>query len=129
VTLTEHITARLAAYVAAADTPAEYRELASRLGALPSLFDMGGCTLIRPDGTLVDVLWDSSERPTETIYRRLRSGAGRRCRAHPELAELLPVRPATARDCAACGGKGRVPLPGPANALCGPCGALGWVEG
>jgi hypothetical protein len=45
----------------------------------------------------------------------------------PELKEVLPTRPAEARDCAECSGQGFTDLPNaPRFLLCQTCWGLGW---
>lgn len=45
---------------------------------------------------------------------------------HPALVRLLPPRPATAIDCDACGGGGRITFGTVSNIICGECSGLGW---
>ena len=45
----------------------------------------------------------------------------------PELARLLPFRPAEALDCAECHGTGECGLGHEVRWLCNTCGGIGWV--
>jgi hypothetical protein len=49
---------------------------------------------------------------------------------HPWLSELLPARPAEARDCRDCSGRGRLLVGEDPNnfVYCPACGALGWTQ-
>jgi len=95
--------------------------------ALPVYADIGGSLFLKPNG---DVWFQSSEsvnsalKLEESPHWRLvaRLAAAER---FPELAELVPIRPAGAADCSDCEGRGRV-----LNDLvrCGVCYGLGWSE-
>jgi hypothetical protein len=104
-------------------------ELARRFDALPVYSDMGGALLLRPDGEVLSVLWDSESeaRPAERRWRLL--GLAAAAEQFPELTPLLPSRPATALSCPACRGTGRWRRagvePGP---WCGECMGLGWLD-
>ena len=45
---------------------------------------------------------------------------------YPQLAGWLPQRPASARTCGTCGGKGH--LAGMPNVVCNECFGLGWTS-
>jgi hypothetical protein len=98
------------------------REIARAHRALPVYADMDGSLFLKPNG---EVWFQGSEGALaleESPHRCLvaRLAAAER---FPELAELVPVRPAEAVDCPDCEGRGRV-----LNDLvrCGVCYGLGW---
>jgi|SRR5882724_3712445 len=106
--------------------PHGLHDVVRRCRALPINLDIGGATLLRPDGELLSLGW--GEAPGVETDPVLRTGAlvvG--ARKHPELAQLLPNRPEGALTCEACGGTGEIHVGGRTiGALCGKCGALGW---
>ena len=81
---------------------------------------------IRPDGEFVE--WRPDEAPevfrphTDPYWRRVTLCEG--AKKYPELAAIIPARPAEARDCRTCGGTGRIAA---APQLTCPCGGLGWL--
>ena len=87
--------------------------------------DMGGQCYLRPDGEILSVPIDSASLPEREVnpnFRTVALVAGRE--AYPELEALLPVRPASSRDCPACSG-GRVRVE-ERQIICGECNGLGW---
>ena len=89
--------------------------------------------VMRPDGTVlvaVDEHWgepgapEPPWRPATESERTISIVAARE--RWPEVAQLLPPRPAAARDCPTCQGHGALPI-GATSVLCSDCGALGWV--
>src|SRR5262249_11542501 len=115
-----------------ASTPFEFRGLAQRLNALPLYADMGGCILIRPDGTMLFIHSnqkldaDAVSAPlTDRRWRHTALVVG--SEKYPELRILLPPRPSDAPDCAACAGKGYISV-ADINAGCGVCFRLGWID-
>jgi hypothetical protein len=95
--------------------------------ALPVYADIGGSLFLKPNG---EVWFQGSESATAALKLEesphwclvARLAAAER---FPELAELVPIRPAGAADCSDCDGRGRV-----LNDLvrCGVCYGLGWSE-
>ena len=88
--------------------------------------DVAGAAYITPEGEVLTQVWDADETPKletnpNARYAALVIGTER----WPELAGLLPSRPALVPDCSACGGSGWLQL-GTAGLVCGYCGGLGW---
>lgn len=103
-------------------------EVARVNNALPLRADVGGVTLLRPDGELISHAWDSEEPARREKDARMRllalkAGADR----YPLLAALLPERPSGASDCPECGGTGRI-LIAETEVTCGLCCGLGWTS-
>jgi len=95
--------------------------------ALPVYADMSGSLFLKPNGEVwfqgsesVDAALKLEESPHWCLVARLAAAE-----RFPELAELVPIRPAGAADCPDCEGRGRV-----LNDLvrCGVCYGLGWSE-
>lgn len=112
-------------------------QLAAMLRELDALYlfgTLGFEAVMRPDGTVLvaaDEHWGEPHAPpppwrTATERERTLSlvAAGERW---PEVAELLPPRPASARDCVECQGHGTIAIQ-QTSILCSACGALGWIE-
>jgi hypothetical protein len=134
VVLTPELSARIAARIAA--FPAENEahqwlaDLVRETAALPLWLDMGGSYGITAVGELVELDWDgpSGSKPLHdprAVNLALFQGSLK----FPELAVLVPTRPATATTCGHCGGGGKLALanePGLENIVCY-CGGLGWL--
>ncbi len=110
------------------DLPAE---TARRHGAIPLMGDLGGAWLLRPDGSLWEVAWDTdsenSPRPLRSERRIIALAVG--ARRYPWLSALLPTPPPDAQPCAACRGEGEIrisPNRMAGGVICGECQALGW---
>lgn len=103
------------------DVPARY---ARRHGGIPLYGDMGGVLLLRPDGTIWEILLDADVATPVTADQRAHALATG-IRRYPWLAELLPKIPAGATLCTDCHGEGELQL-GTARPFCGGCHALGW---
>lgn len=79
-----------------------------------------------PDGSFVR--WDQEDDPrrvkklSNAYLQRLAICQG--ARKYPELAVLIPQRPASAETCTACGGAGE--LRGLPQMICH-CGGIGWI--
>jgi hypothetical protein len=87
---------------------------------------IGGGFMITLDGRLLEEDWDE-ETLTEVIDPKQRLLALVIASEHmPAIAELLPSRPAGARDCALCSGVGRWSPAPPHNLICGACSGVGW---
>jgi hypothetical protein len=107
--------------------PLSLRKLAAEIQALPLVADMGGCYAIRCNGDIVSFAWDSpGELRLEEDPRIRNMAIFQGSKKHPALRALVPPRPADARDCPHCGGRGALPAPMPENVICY-CGGLGWV--
>ena len=106
-------------------------EEARSYGAIALMGTLGSTWLLRPDGSFWDVDADF-EKPLTPLPDELRitalvAGSER----YPWLAELLPDRPDTARDCDKCRGRGTIipfgAAPSTPGVFCSDCSALGWV--
>jgi hypothetical protein len=80
--------------------PMGVAEIASRLGLLPLLLDMGGFIALKGDGTLISIVWDdpNTERPITSARERdiaLSVGSER----YPVFKQLLPKRKPDAGAC------------------------------
>ena len=112
----------LLAYLARPDLQHELRDVAA-FGALPLYSDVGGCLALRPDGRVVQIVWEKPERSFGDAAPNWRwvalvNGA----KTYPELRELLPARPAGAPSCANCEGRGALDD----GVICGVCFGLGF---
>lgn len=106
-----------------ADPLSPHRDLAEATRALPVYSDMGGTLLLTPGGEILMRAHDTDEPPapeSSPCWRLI--ALVRASERHPELAALLPRRPADAPACAECGGAGHVFN----SAICGACFGLGW---
>jgi len=122
------IAARILAF--GSEAPPERRWLlpfVEEFGALPLYLGWTETLGILPDGSLVR--WS-----TESEYSGLRPVTNQAdasvalvegSRRYPELAHLIPKRPAHATTCTACAGTGRAPVPS-GELICA-CGGTGWV--
>jgi hypothetical protein len=94
---------------------------------LPVYADMGGSLFLKPNGEV----WSQDSESANSVLKLEESPhwclVARLAAAErfPELADLVPIRPAGAADCSDCDGRGRV-----LNDLvrCGVCYGLGWSE-
>jgi hypothetical protein len=131
VKLPEHIAARVAQTVAnlPAHQPYHIDWEAREHGAIALMGTIGSVWLLRPDGDLFDVDSDFGKplTPLPACLHVTAIAVG--CERYPWLRELLPARPANARDCQVCGGSGRISVPGNAapGIICDRCQALGWL--
>ena len=116
--------------IATSNEPEYLKWYATRYNLLPIYPDWTHCYGLRSDGI---VFLFSTEDEEMTIHEetdeRLRNMAlylG--AKKYPELKLLVPVRPATAIDCPACEGLGKIDIPGvgPDVIVCY-CGGLGWL--
>ena len=122
---------RLRAFLAdTSPDPLGLRAVVAKFGALPLITDMGGCYALRLDGEVVSFAWDEPHGLAVVDDERLRNTAlNQGSQRYPELAPLVPARPAEAIDCRSCGGTGIVAFEGrslPNNVICF-CGGLGWI--
>jgi len=115
------------------DYDRSYPALAAELRELDAVYlfgTLGMEAVMRADGTVlvaVDEHWGESDAP-EPAWREATPNertlsikvASERW---PELAALLPLRPASARACGVCAGVGAIGD----KAYCSTCGAMGWV--
>lgn len=110
--------------------PANLREVARQLNALPIYPDWSGCLVLRPDGTIL-FLDDSTGEATEEFDQKFRSvGLVYGSEKYPELKVLLPARPDDANTCEDCRGTGRwfFEEQVQSNIFCGQCSGLGWRQ-
>ena len=110
--------------------PTEVARIAERAGAIPLVLDAGGFYALRPDGTVVEISWDTPESAVAIHSARLRDialkGGSER---YPALLKLLPQRPSDSMPCPQCGGSGTHPMAvaaGIENLVCW-CGGFGWI--
>jgi hypothetical protein len=96
-------------------------------GGIPLLADMGGVSLLVPDGRILEVTWDSGTlaQPLSSYPETVAIVAG--AQRYPWLSELIPARPEDAVVCSVCSGSGKI-LKSGGRFFCGACGALGWRE-
>ena len=105
------------------------REIVAEHGMLPLQFDMAYCVGIRPDLSIIGVLWEdrgnlerASDGPrlfSDHVNRDIALISG--ARSYPELRELLPPRPSPAPICPKCDDRGDASEP------CLLCHGLGWI--
>jgi hypothetical protein len=128
--LTDQIAARIRDYVDPTPEPFNHQQAVAMLGVLPLTCDWGGCYAIRPDGEIVVFLYETPEVCSVEEDPRIRNMAiYQGSLRYPELKELVPLRPPTARDCPTCEGTGIHPISLQIerdNILCY-CGGLEWV--
>jgi hypothetical protein len=121
--LPAHIAERIRQTVAAVTPDLYIDEEARGHGAIALMGTLGAVWMLRPDGTFwtadADFGMPFEPLPTEWHIPALAYGLKR----FAWLAELLPQRPADARDCPFCGGSRFL---GPYEVLCHPCNGLGW---
>lgn len=106
-----------------------HRTAVEKLNVLPLTSDAGGFYAITTAGTVVEVLWDDGFAQEVTDARALNIALFQGAKRYPELASLLPNRPADAATCTSCGGTGEprdVP-PHLHNAVVCYCGGAGWL--
>jgi hypothetical protein len=111
---------------ASSPDPLSLRKLAAEIQALPLVQDMGGCYAIRCNGDIVSFAWDSPDQIDREEDPRIRNMAiFQGSRKYPALRALIPPRPAIARTCPQCQGRGELPVP-MTRVICY-CGGLGWL--
>ena len=88
-------------------TDAEVVRLATRLGGLPLLLDMGGLYALRPSGEVVSIDWDEREQvAVEEDPRIVDIALARGSKRYPQLLPLLSQRSPETPDCPHCKGTG-----------------------
>jgi hypothetical protein len=88
--------------------------------------DIGGAAYIDPDGAITLEPWDDqpgNQWPADPEFQLVALVAG--ARSHPELAELLPARPANATGCQQCHETGWYNI-AKTELVCAACHGLGW---
>jgi hypothetical protein len=112
---------------------AHARGRAGRAYALPLCFEWTAFMALRLDGRVVSVPYEDEPGEIEVIEdERLRNlGLFQGTKRHPDLAFLIPRRPADAVDCPDCGGTGKLTFPSGSEhlserILCS-CGGVGWL--
>jgi hypothetical protein len=106
--------------------------IARKHGAIALMGDIGGAWLLRPDGSIWEVQWDSNDPPRPLPEDRRRMALAVGSERHPWLAGLLPHVPTGARICVVCNGEGGIRTSADrryAGFLCPECDALGWKVG
>jgi hypothetical protein len=121
------IEARIEEFLASDDPRLTWlREAVREHGFLPLYVGWLSTLGLCPDGSFVR--WDQEEDPqtmktlSNAYLQRLAICQG--ARTYPELAALIPQRPASAETCSACGGAGD--LRGLPQMIC-QCGGVGWI--
>jgi hypothetical protein len=105
--------------------PLNLKQIARELGVVPVVRGWDRLGALRLDGTLVDIDYEPPYTAVEVEHRADRLTLLGFCAAKlPSLAELRPVRPADAFDCALCKGTGREATA--SDGIC-ICGGLGWM--
>ncbi len=131
--LPRHIVQRMRETLDALESPGPYHidDEAKRYGGIALMGTIGATWLLRPDGTFLDVDSDFGKppEPLDPAFHITALVAG--SERYAWLTELLPQRPASARDCEVCRGVGRVFAEGDSQsssgAFCPACNALGWT--
>ena len=112
--------------LAAGSSGDPFEVAARKHGALPLYHGWDGWLLLTTGSEVVEEV-DGQLRLAVEPWRTfgLVIGAER----YPELRQLLPTRPSSARDCPHCKGTGWLIMNDkPAGFRCGHCYALGWVN-
>ena len=108
------------------DGPAsdEERTVARTTNALPVYSDWSGSLAVTPDGEVL--FYDSESGQVTPVTDDAWSivAAVSAAQKYPDLRDMLPDRPPTAKSCGVCSGTGRQ-MPG--KAFCGKCSGLGWI--
>jgi hypothetical protein len=103
------------------------RPAVRKFGFLPLYLGWVAVLGIRPDESLVR--WDNEDDPevmkplSDAYWERMALCQG--AKKYPELARLLPQRPAKALQCESCNGTGQI-AGLPPHIIC-ECGGLGWI--
>ena len=116
------VVARLSATIARSDTNPYFRRAASLTRGVPTYADVGGILVVTPEGDVVSVDLDEDVIRTEADRKWRLLALAIAARSYPELADLAPRRPSTARTCDLCAGTGSI-----LGLHCGVCSSLGWV--
>jgi hypothetical protein len=113
--LSDTITALVAAHSSGQMGHDWQRDLAKRFGALGVYSDIGGALMLRPDGSILGVVWDDEMASVPQAGWKI-IGLAAASYFFPELAVLAPERPAAAWPCLWCSGIG-----------CASCFGMGWL--
>lgn len=124
--------ARLLADFLATEKPTEFSHPAmfANHRMLPCMNTPDGCTGIRADGEIVFFLWEiPGDLQIETDPRLRNMAVFQGAQRFPELAILIPPRPADAITCGSCHGTGIPPdiPPKLLHLIACYCGGLGWL--
>ncbi len=117
---------RIADFLASPDSKLEWLKAPVRAHRFLPLYVGWSSTLgLQPDGSFVR--WDQEAatpglKPLSSRYWR-RMAISQGVKHYPELASLIPLRPAEAVTCSVCGGSGT--LAGAPQIVC-ECGGAGW---
>lgn len=127
--VTVWVASEIARFASPDAPPTALRAMAASIGALPLVYDpaedRGGCVAVTPSGHVVQFLVRDDPKNFRVIDDAnlracyLKLGSDR----HPELAPLVPERPADAVTCLFCGGAGVQRMAPGAPCV---CGGLGW---
>jgi hypothetical protein len=108
------------------DLPAE---VAKKHGAVALMGDIGGAWLLRSDGSLWEIEWDSEAPPKPLAEGRRTMALAVGAKRYPWLTALLPQVPVNAKICCTCRGEGQIRTSADRSdvgLLCTECEALGW---
>ena len=123
----ETIERRIQEFLADSDPRFDWVKAAVRKhGFLPLYLGWVAAIGLRSDGSFVR--WDHEDdrevvKPLSDRYLE-RMALCQGAKKYPELASLIPRRPAQAQDCESCKGTGQIA--GLPQIICG-CGGLGWI--
>ena len=102
----------------------EKRRVARSTKGLPVYFDLSGALAFTPDGVLLYFNSESEQAAPMKDDRWFIIAAVSAAEEYPDLREMLPERPLTAKTCSVCSGTGRQFQ---VKAFCGSCSGLGWI--
>jgi hypothetical protein len=88
---------------------------------------VGGGFIITFDGRLLQEDWHEHTVKEVTEPKERLTALVIAAERMPVFADLLPLRPPTARDCATCAGIGHWSPGQPHSFICADCGGVGWV--
>ena len=83
--------------------------------------------VISPDGVVLSCDSNSEQVTPETDEKWRVIAAVSAVQKYPDLREMLPDKPPTAKSCSMCSGAGKVRLVKEYYAICGNCSGLGWT--
>jgi hypothetical protein len=107
------------------DLPAE---TARRHRAIPLMADLGGMWMLKSDGSVWEVKWDSEDELSPIVADRRTLALAVGAKRYPWLATLLPTPPPESIACSTCKGEGAIRLsvsPSQGTLVCPDCQALG----
>ncbi len=110
------------------DSPFDDVLIAREMQALPVYKDLGGTLGFNAEGTVLSLDWESEQvRPT-IDHGWMIVAAVAASEKYPEMREILPEKPPTAKTCPMCTGMGKLVFTPKLTVGCATCWGLGWVE-